>query len=99
MARPYTPIALLETCPPGGSSMNGAANTNPADVRAAADPGHPPAFGDVAVHYRTPTSQLHDALGGAINFREVALLVVARPIATFVDRFAEQPRGPQLIGE
>src|SRR5579863_2547269 len=78
---------------------HGAADADAADVGAAADSGHPSAFGNVAVHHRTPASELHDALGRAVHFGEVALLVVTGAITAFVDRFAEQPSRTQFIVE
>src|SRR5262245_54504075 len=39
-----------------GEARHGAADADPADVRAAADPGHPAALGDVAVDDRTPAA-------------------------------------------
>src|ERR1700679_2372474 len=65
---------------------HGATDANAAHVGAAAYSGHPAAFGHVAVHDRAPTSQLHDALGGAVHFGEVTLLVVTGSIAALVDR-------------
>src|ERR1700752_4909670 len=78
---------------------HGTANTNAADVGPPANSRHPPAFRNVAVDHRTPASQLHNAFRGAVRFGEVALLVVAGSVATFVDRLAEKPSGPQLIIE
>src|SRR5579863_8200588 len=63
-------------------SRHGAADADAADVRASPDAGHPPALRDVAIHHRAPTPELHDALWGSVNFREIALLVIARAIAT-----------------
>src|SRR6478609_6690321 len=61
-----------------------AADADAADVRAAADAVDPPALGHVALHDRSPASELHQALGGSVFDREVALLVVARPVAALV---------------
>src|SRR5580700_11401924 len=69
-----------------GESRHGAADADAAHMGAAADSGHPAAFGHVAVHYRTPASQLHDALWGTVHFGEVALLVVPGTIAAFMNR-------------
>src|ERR1700721_995828 len=74
-----------------GEAGHGAADADAAHVGAAADSGHPSSFGNVAVHNRAPASQLHDALGGAVHFSEIALLVVASSITALVDRPAEQP--------
>src|ERR1700733_6141678 len=78
---------------------HGTANTDAAYVGAAADSRHPSPLGNVAVHYRAPASQLHDALWGAIHFGEVTLFVVPGSIATFMDRLAEQPGRTQLVVE
>ncbi len=77
-------------------SRHGAANTDPADIRASADAAHPATLGDVAVHHRTPAAELHKALGRSVLQREVALLVVAGAIATLMHGLAEQPGWPQL---
>ena len=67
-----------------GKSRHGTADTDPADVWTAADSRHPSAFRDVAIHDRSPASELHDALRRAVYFGEIALLVVAGPIASFM---------------
>src|SRR5579863_5180520 len=72
-----------------GEAWHGAADADAAHVGAAADACHPSAFGDVAVDYWTPASQLHDALRRAVDFREITLLVVAGSVATIVDSVAE----------
>src|ERR1700716_401464 len=76
-----------------GESRHGAADADSAHVGAAANSGHPAALGHIAVHYRTPASQLHDALGRAVHFGEVTLLVVSSSITAFVNRLAKQPSG------
>src|SRR5690349_1286798 len=53
-------------------SWHGTTYANAAYVWTSADSRHPPAFRHIAVHYRSPASQLHDALRRAIHFREVA---------------------------
>src|SRR5579864_6612251 len=78
-------------------SWHGAPDANAADVGTAADTGHPSAFGYIAVDHWSPTSQLHDALGRAVHFGEVALLVVAGTIAALVDGSSEEPGGTQLV--
>src|SRR5690349_3447093 len=71
-----------------GEAGHRAADADPADVRAAADAGHPPALGDVAVDDRPPAADLHLALRRVVVLREVALLVVARAVTALVDRLA-----------
>src|SRR5271155_2305800 len=68
-----------------------------AAVGAAADAGHRAAFGHVAIHHWTPAAQFHDALRGAVNFREITLLVIAGAIAAVVDGFAKEPERAQLV--
>src|SRR5690606_19853561 len=63
---------------------HGAGDADPADVGAAADAVHPTALGHVAVDHRAPAPDLHLALGGVVVVGEVALLVVAGPVATLV---------------
>ncbi len=58
-----------------------------------------PRFGHVALDDRSPAPELHEALGGSVLDREVALLVVARSIASLVDRRAEEPGGTQRLVE
>src|SRR5215212_5870078 len=48
-----------------------AADADAADVRAAADAGHPPALGHVAVDHRAPAPDLHQALGRVVVLGEV----------------------------
>ena len=96
---------------PGGSSMKGMNLSGkpgmvqpmqmPPDVRAAAHAVDPAPLGDVALHHRAPAAELHDALGRAVLGGEVALLVVAGPVAALVHGGAEQPRaaaGPRRGG-
>src|SRR5277367_2122724 len=73
-------------------ARHGAADANAADVRAAANSGHPSAFWHVAVDHRPPTTQFHDALRRAIHFGKVALLVIPGAVAAVMHRFAEKPR-------
>src|SRR5436190_17529188 len=40
---------------------HGAADANPADIRTTADPIHPTALGYVAIHYRPPAADFHQA--------------------------------------
>ena len=60
-------------------------------------PRHPAALGDVAIDYRAPAAQLHDALGGSVLEGEISLLVVAGAVATFVDGLSEKPGGAKLV--
>src|ERR1043165_3655296 len=73
-----------------------AADADAADVRAAADPGHPAALGHVAVDDRAPAADLHQALGRVVVGGEVALLVVAGAVAALMDGLAEDPGGSEL---
>src|SRR5438309_4573749 len=74
-----------------GEARHGAADADAAHVGAAADAVDPPPLRDVALHHRPPAAQLHQALGGAVLGGELALLVVAGPVATLVHGGAEQP--------
>src|SRR5436190_1855257 len=78
---------------------HGAGDANAADIRTAADPPHPAALRHVAVHYRTPAADFHQALGGAVFVGEIALLVITGAIASLVNRLAEKPRGTELLVE
>src|SRR4051794_33103008 len=49
-----------------GEAGHGAGDADAADVGAAADAVHPAALGDVAVDYRAPAADLHQALGRAV---------------------------------
>src|SRR6185369_14057019 len=80
-------------------ARHGAADTDAADVRTAADAADPAALRHVALHHRPPAAELDDALGRAVLVGELALLVVAGAIAALVHRAAEQPERPQLIVE
>src|ERR1700733_12078766 len=72
-----------------GKSGHRATDANSPHIGAAADSRHPATFGHVALHDWSPTAQFHDALRGSILGREVALLVVAGAVATFVYGSAE----------
>src|ERR1022692_2098137 len=77
---------------------HGAGNADAADVRAAAHAVDPAALGDVALHYRPPAAQLHQALRRAVLGRELALLVIATSVAALVHGRAEQPgRAERLV--
>src|ERR1700683_932262 len=80
-----------------GEARHGAADANAADVGTTTDASHPAAFGHVAVHDRAPAADLHDAFGRAVDFREIALLVISGTVAPLVHGSAEQPGGAQLI--
>src|SRR3954447_7464439 len=82
-----------------GEARHRAADADAADVRAAADPGHPAALGNVAVDDGAPAADLHEALGRVVVVGEVALLVVARAVAALVHGLAEQPLRAQLLVE
>ncbi len=71
----------------------------PPDVGAPTDPTHPASLADVAIHDRSPTSQLHDASRGTVFIGELSLLVIASAIASFVNRRSEKPCGTQLFVE
>src|SRR6266705_4138845 len=73
---------------------HGAGDADAAHVRAAAHAVDPAALGHVAFDHRSPAAQLDQALGRAVLAGEVALLVVAGPVAALVDGRAEQPCGP-----
>src|SRR5689334_1857796 len=64
-----------------GEARHRAADADPADVGATAHPVDPTPLGHVALHDRAPAAQLHDALGRAVLGGELALLVVAGPVA------------------
>src|SRR3954469_21586238 len=82
-----------------GEARHRAADADAADVRAAADPGHPAALGDVAVDDRAPAADLDQALRRVVVVGEVALLVVARAVTALVHGLAEDPGGAQLVVE
>src|SRR5579884_2298389 len=76
-----------------------APDADPAHVRAAADPGHPPSLGHVAVDHRAPAADLDQALRRVVVLGEVALLVVTGPVAPLVYGLAEDPLRPQRLIE
>src|SRR5689334_170699 len=49
-----------------GEARHRAANTDAAHVRTAANAGHPSALGHVAIHYRAPAADFHQALRCAV---------------------------------
>src|SRR5580658_6560514 len=80
-----------------GKSRHGASNADSPHIRTAANARHPAALRHVAVHYRSPASELHDAFRRAIHFREIALLVIAGPVATVMHGASKQPGRTQFI--
>src|SRR5271170_7008132 len=80
-----------------GKTRHGASDANSTNVRTTANPGHPSAFGNVAIHDRPPASKFHDALGRAVHLGEVALFVIAGAITTIMHRLPEEPRWTKLI--
>src|ERR1051325_3456776 len=80
-----------------GEAGHRAPDADAADVGTAADAVHPSALGDVAADDGAPAADLHETLRRAVLVREVALLVVAGTIASFVHRAAEQPGGAEVF--
>src|ERR1700730_1427972 len=76
-----------------------AADANPSDIRATAYPCHPTPFPHIALHNRPPASQLYDALNRAIFCRKFGLLVIAAPVASFMNCLTKQPCGPKSFIE
>src|SRR3954447_9278884 len=74
-----------------------AADADTADVGTATDAVHPAPLGHVALDHRPPAAELDDALGRAVLGGEVALLVVARPVAALMHRLSEQPGRAQRL--
>src|SRR5215470_7539566 len=72
-----------------------AGDADAAHVRAAADAVDPAPLGYVALDHRAPAAQLDQALGRAVLGGELALLVVAGPVAPLVHRGREQPGRPE----
>src|ERR1700722_20331635 len=70
-------------------SRHSATDANPTHVRATANSRHPAPLGYIAIHNRPPTAQFHDAFERTVLCREIALLVVAGPVAAFVHGLAE----------
>src|SRR6266436_218818 len=76
---------------------HGAGDADAAHVGAAAHAVDPAALGHVALDHGTPAAELDQALGRAVLVGEVALLVVAGPVAALVHGRAEQPGGTQRL--
>src|SRR6476620_4615954 len=72
-------------------ARHGARDADAADVGTAADAVDPAPLRHVALHHRPPAAELYQALGGAVLRGELALLVVAGPVAALVDGRPEQP--------
>src|SRR5262249_37566609 len=68
-----------------GEARHRAADTDAADVRAAAHPVDPAALGHVALDHLAPAAQLDQAFGRTMLFGELVLLVVPGPVTAFVD--------------
>src|SRR5438094_7009502 len=82
-----------------GEARHGAADADATHVGAAAHTVDPAPLRHVALDHRAPAAQLHQALGGAILRGELALLVIAGPVTTFVDGRPEQPLWAQRLVE
>src|SRR5947207_3607631 len=76
---------------------HGAGDADTAHVRAAAHAVDPAPLGHVALDHRTPAAQLDQAARRAVLGGELALLVVAGPVAALVHGRLEQPLGPQRL--
>src|SRR6476661_10899321 len=73
-----------------------APDADAAHVRAAADPVDPAALRHVAVDHRPPAAGRYQTLRRVVIECEVALLVIARPVAPLVHHLAEEPGGTKL---
>ena len=106
---PYEPTDGGGDLAPGGSSINGMnLSGKPGMVQPMQMPptlGQPPI---PAIQPRLGTLQFTTGpqqpsftrhLGEPYSVREVALFVVAGAVAAFMNRLAEEPRGPQLVIE
>src|ERR1700722_3913118 len=80
-------------------TRHSAANTDPTNIRTAADSCHPTTFPNVALDNRAPAPQFYDALNIPVFFRKLSLLVVAGPVTTFVKRLTEKPRRAKCFVE
>src|SRR5581483_2015025 len=74
-----------------GESRHRARDADAAHVRAAADAVDPAALGHIALDHRPPAAELDQATRLAVFPGELALLVVAGPVAALVHRGLEQP--------
>ena len=82
-----------------GKARHRASNANAPHVRATANPAHPSSLAHVALHYRTPASELHNALWRSIFFSKFALLVISAAITSLMQRRAKQPRRTERLIE
>src|SRR5579859_1833102 len=78
-----------------GEARHGAADADPAHVRATPHPVEPAALGHVAFDDGAPATKLDDALRRPVLGGEVALLVVTGAVTALVDGGPEQPLGAQ----
>src|SRR6202022_1555554 len=78
---------------PVRETRHGTSDADAPDVWAAANPVHPTAFGDVAVHHRSPASQFHYALRRTIDIGEISLFIIAASVTSFVYSFAKHTFG------
>src|SRR4029453_18895830 len=76
-------------------SRHRAADANSPHVGTAAHSSDPASLSDITLNHGSPAPQFNDALGGAVLFRELGLLIVSAAIATFVNGLAKKPSGPQ----
>src|SRR6202021_4336871 len=74
-------------------SRHGASNANPTHVWTTTQAAHPSALSHVALHHRSPTTQLDDALNRAIFRGEFRLLIVTAAVAPYVHALAKGPGG------
>src|ERR1700733_4447393 len=72
---------------------HGASNANSTHVWTTAQAVHPSALSHFALHHRSPTTQLDDALNRAIFRGEFRLLIVTAAVASFVHGLAKEPGG------
>src|SRR5580700_3254365 len=82
-----------------GKTGHGTSDTDAADIGTAANPAHPAALADVALHHRPPASQFHNAKRRSVFFGKLRLLVKAAAVTTLVHGVAEKPGGPQSLIE
>src|SRR6202044_2927829 len=75
-----------------GEPRHRAGDAGAADIRAPAHAVDPAALGHVALDHRAPAAELDQALRRAVLGGELALLVVAGPVAALVHGRSEPPR-------
>jgi len=71
-----------------------AADADASDVWASPDASHPAALRHVAIDYRAPAAQFHDALRGTVDFSKIRLFLVTSAVSSIVDRRTEEPLRP-----